>query len=119
MKVIQFLIIGIFIFPLISCEQEQEMEIMVSNTCNYDNRLSTNNVEKIRGTIKLANRNIANQFHIEPDDPNLPLLSPCNLPADISEDGKRILFSGEIKEQYANENLRATPFKLTQVVLNK
>jgi hypothetical protein len=112
--------IFVFLFmPLISCEQEEEIEILLSSNCNYDNRLTVKEVERIRGTVQLANQNIANQFIIVPNDPDLPNLSPCNLPVDLREEGRQIFFSGEIKEVYDNEKLASTPFKLTRIFLNK
>jgi len=106
----------VFLTLLISCTMSNTTKKYASKAgelkdtdCLSDHKTiqSINNKE---GEIFLVD---AVNFGIRYKDDTMPLL-PCNLPAVLQKAGKKIIFSGAIKETKPEELWAGTPFVLTK-----
>ena len=77
----------------------------------YPDRKSTDVIVQAEGEIILLD---AVNFGIRRSGSN-DLLLPCNLPEKLHHQGRKILFSGQVKEMQLTEMWAATPFVLTEV----
>ena len=120
--------IGLLLAVMCSCESEmqeqytyvgmQPVEVqedsIITLPCSFDSRNTIGQIKEEKGVITRFSPEDETYF-ITPTNPDLPRLSPCNLPAEFQQDGLQVTFSGEIKEVYPNERWAAQPFKLHKI----
>jgi hypothetical protein len=77
----------------------------------YPDRKNTDLILKAEGEVCLIDQG---NFGIRSNGKN-NLLLPCNLPEKLKAEGRKIIFSGQVKEMQPTEMWAGHPFVLTEV----
>lgn len=86
----------------------QSQSTPIPSECSFDARKTVGSVKNQQGKVE----RVGDIYRIVTKDSSIV---PCNLPAAFKQDGKTILFSGELKEIYPNERWAGTPLKITAI----
>ncbi|MBW4577330.1 MAG: hypothetical protein KME08_18840 [Aphanothece sp. CMT-3BRIN-NPC111] len=91
-----------------STQRQSVQPSLISSECSLDERKTVGSLKEQQGKIE----RMGDSYRIISKD---TILVPCNLPDAFKQDGKIILFSGDLKEVYPNERWAGLPFKITDV----
>lgn len=91
-----------------STQRQSVQPSLIPSECSLDERKTVGSVKEQQGKIE----RLGDSYRIISKD---TILVPCNLPDAFKQDGKIILFSGDLKEIYPNERWAGLPFKITDV----
>ncbi len=91
------------------------------NCYQEQNRKIINTVTNVKGTV--INHSDPCGFLIKPDEAleknRIGQLYPCTLAEKFKEDGKKVIFSGNIYETFELENICADYFEITEIKNNR
>lgn len=87
--------------------------VYLSADCAYESRQTVSVLTYRKGTLKVTQAGTETWTDIYLDGDAPTPYCPCNLPASFAENGKRVVFSAEVKETHPNEKWRCQPVRLT------
>lgn len=96
-----------------SSDEPNASQVELNADCEYETRKTVSTITNQKGTIKVTTTGTDTWTDIYLEDGSSTPYCACNLPASFSVEGKRVVFSAEVKETYPNEKWRCQPIKLT------